>query len=169
LVDWKIERETEKCIDNKREVWIGMVWDVLMANEIIVSVAIAFMVCQLIKIITASFDHGRLSLAVFFETGGMPSTHSAFVASLALSVGLVEGFLSSVFLVALAFALIIIRDAVGVRRTVDDLIASVNAIIKQRQLRINHIRVIAGHTPVQVFVGIVVSVTTVLLVHHYLF
>jgi hypothetical protein len=146
-----------------------MVWRLIAGNEVVVSVLIAFMVCQVIKIITASVERGNLDLGVFFETGGMPSAHSAFVTSIALSVGFVEGFLSSVFLVALAFALVVIRDAMGVRRTVDNLIAAVNQIVRERHLHAGLIRVIAGHTPVQVFMGVVLSAVCVLLTHHFLF
>ncbi|MBI5398138.1 divergent PAP2 family protein, partial [Candidatus Woesearchaeota archaeon] len=134
-----------------------MVWSPLIQNEIIVSVVAAFAVCQCIKLITASAERKKFTPGVIFETGGMPSTHSAFVASLALSVGFVEGFLSSIFLLALGIAMVVIRDAIGVRRTVDDLIHAVNSIIQTKRMRMEHIRVIAGHTPVQVFVGVVLS------------
>lgn len=146
-----------------------MVWDQLFKNEIIVSVVAAFAVCQCIKVATTSAERKKFTPGVVFETGGMPSTHSAFVASLALSVGFVEGFLSSIFLLALGVAMVVIRDAAGVRRTVDDLIRTVNAIIQTKRMRMEHIRVIAGHSPVQVFVGVVLSLITVLLVHRWLF
>ena len=97
-------------------------------------------------------------------TGGMPSSHSTFVVSLALSIGFKEGFLSSIFLVSIGFALIIIRDAFGVRRTVDDLIKSVNKIIKSKKLKITSIRKIAGHTPVQVIIGTLLGVVIAVLI-----
>lgn len=146
-----------------------MVWNQVVQNEVIISVVVAFAVCQVIKLITTSSERGMFAWEVIFETGGMPSTHSAFATALALSIGFSEGFLSSIFLLGCGFALIVIRDAIGVRRTVDDLIRSVNTIIQTKRIRIEHIKVIAGHTPVQVFVGVVLSALSVLLVHRGLF
>ena len=141
----------------------------IISHEVIASVIVGFLVCQLIKIITRSAEEKKLALHVFFETGGMPSTHAAFVSSLALSIGFVEGFFSSVFLVALGLALIVIRDAMGVRRTVDNVIHSLNTIIQEKKLKIEHIKVIAGHTPVQVISGIIISCAAVLVMHFFVF
>lgn len=46
----------------------------------------------------------------------MPSTHSATVSALAVSVGLREGFDTSLFAVAAVFAFIVMYDAAGIRR-----------------------------------------------------
>ena len=68
-----------------------------------------------------------------------------------------EGILSNLFLVSLVFSLIVIRDAIGVRRTVDDLISYVNKIIKRRRLGLKDITKITGHNPIQVFIGILIG------------
>ena len=130
----------------------------LLTNKIIITVVIATVLCQLLKFIDSSIVEKKIRFGKLFATGGMPSSHSTFVTSLALSVGFKEGFLTAVFLVAMGFAIITIRDAFGVRRTVDDLIKSVNEIIKSKKLKVSVIRKIAGHTPVQVIMGTILGI-----------
>ncbi len=75
--------------------------------------------CQAFKMIYYSIRNRRLEAHRLFSTGGMPSAHSAFVAALTVSVGLVEGWQSAAFAVAVVLATIVVFDAVRLRRTVD--------------------------------------------------
>ena len=86
-------------------------------NKILIAIIAAGFGTQLIKMIIYYFQHKRLSLNDIFVTGGMPSSHSAFVVSLTTAIYLQEGA-STAFAISLVLALIIIRDAFGVRRTV---------------------------------------------------
>jgi len=75
--------------------------------------------CQTFKVVYYSVREKRLALSWFVSTGGMPSAHSAFVSALTVSVGLREGFGSSVFAVACVFAVITIYDALRLRGAVE--------------------------------------------------
>jgi len=77
---------------------------------IILSVLSAWLLCQVIKIFISKKKRA------FFELGGMPSAHSAFVSALCTSVGLIEGFSSVIFLVTLAFSALVVHDAVHIRK-----------------------------------------------------
>ena len=66
-------------------------------------------ICDLVK--TKKFNFKRIMGA-----GGMPSSHTAVVTSLAMLVGKSEGFDSAMFAVALVFAMVVMYDAAGVRR-----------------------------------------------------
>ena len=74
--------------------------------------------CQAFKVVFYSLRERRLPLSWFVSAGGMPSAHSAFVAALAVSVGLQDGFGSAAFSVAGVFALITVYDAVRLRGAV---------------------------------------------------
>lgn len=82
----------------------------MAALVVVVSVVSAWLASQLLKMLFAK------RVEKFFELGGMPSSHTAFVSALSTSVGLAEGFSSAVFLVSLGFSLIVAHDAVKVRK-----------------------------------------------------
>ncbi len=79
------------------------------------SAIISAIIAQALKplIYYAKTRKWRLQLA--FSSGGFPSSHSALVSALALSVGLQEMFRSALFAIALTLAVIVIYDAANVR------------------------------------------------------
>ena len=77
----------------------------------VISVAIA----QLAKPLWAVACGGKPNIRLIFASGGMPSSHTAGVAALCVSVGLQESFNSTVFAVTLALGLIVAYDAANVR------------------------------------------------------
>ncbi len=79
-------------------------------NLILASTVCAWLVNQAIKVIIAKKKER------FFECGGMPSSHSALVSALSTSVGLLEGFGSAIFLIAVIFSAVIVHDAIRIRR-----------------------------------------------------
>lgn len=70
---------------------------------------------QLLKPIIYYLRHRRWKLGLLKESGGMPSSHTAIVTALALSVGLHEAFSSTIFAVTCTLAVIVIYDAANVR------------------------------------------------------
>ena len=130
----------------------------LLTNYIVLSVLVSTVICQSWKIIDHSIRLKKVDWDAFTATGGMPSSHATFVCSLATSIGMIEGFISSLFFIAAGFAMIVLRDAIGVRRTVDDVSGVVNAIIKIKHISVHEIAKIAGHTPVQVLIGSVIGI-----------
>jgi acid phosphatase family membrane protein YuiD len=99
-----------------------------------------------------------------WASGGMPSAHTSVVIALALYIGLINGFSSAVFGVALAFATVVIYDAVKVRYAVGQQALTINRILKStnnsREI-IAPVAVVKGHTVLEAlggfFVGIVVG------------
>ena len=141
-----------------------MISDIL-TNQVIVSVFAATFICHIWKFSDFWARSGKPNFGSLVAAGGMPSSHSAFVCSIALSIGFVEGFLSSVFLLSLGFATVVVRDAFGVRRDVDMLRNTVNDIIKEKKVGVKQILKITGHTPVQVVVGSLMGIVIPLLLH----
>jgi len=85
--------------------------------EVIISALIATFIAQLLKFIFYYSKHKTINFKIFASTGGMPSSHSAAVVSAMTSVGLVDGFDSTIFAVALVSGLIVMYDAAGLRRS----------------------------------------------------
>lgn len=75
--------------------------------------------CQVFKVVFYSVRERRLALSWFVSAGGMPSAHSAFVTALTVSVGLRDGFGSSLFAVACVFSIITLYDALRLRGAVE--------------------------------------------------
>ena len=76
-------------------------------------------ICQLFKFITGSLSNKKLDFSQFVSAGGMPSSHSAFVTSLSISIGYIQGFNSEIFALSFVFAAIIVFDSFNLRGTVE--------------------------------------------------
>ena len=132
-------------------------------NFIILSVIASFIVAEIINYLLKSKEDGAFNLDNLFEDGGMPSRHSALVSALAYSVGIVEGFSSTIFLVSLIFALIVLRDAIGVRHNVDRVLGLLNKQVKKK----DQIHVVSGHTKKQVMAGVILAIIVVSLLQYF--
>ena len=129
----------------------------LFANEIFLSILMAGAVSQILKIIIITVKHKqKFSFKDFIVTGGMPSTHSALVSSLAAIIFLEQG-LSALFFVVLTFSLIVLRDSMGVRRSVGEEGKAIEKIAKYGRIKIDRFRYALGHTPVEVAAGLFIG------------
>ena len=134
----------------------------LFYNKLFLALFVSMTLTQFIKIfLLITKDKQPFYFKDLFVTGGMPSAHSALVTSLAVSIYISEG-LSTLFFMSVAFALIVIRDALGVRRTAGEEGKVLNEVIKRSKLKIPKVHYSLGHKPEEVlvgmFIGILVSV-----------
>ncbi|HEY9053572.1 MAG TPA: divergent PAP2 family protein [Rectinemataceae bacterium] len=93
----------------------------LISNPLFLSAAASLAAAQAIKVAINLVRSGRQDareafLTFLWRTGGMPSSHSATAVSICASIAFAEGF-SNLFILSLFFCLIVIRDALGVRRS----------------------------------------------------
>lgn len=133
----------------------------IRSNEILMMAILAWAIAQFFKIISWAFVSRELNFKRLVEPGCMPSSHSAFVTSLATGVGIREGFDSPIFALATVFALIVMYDASGVRRAAGKQARVLNAIIEdlnRRQLHPERLRELLGHTPFEVLVGALLGI-----------
>src|SRR5271170_4065030 len=86
--------------------------------QVITVTLLCSLLAQSVKIVSKLFRTGKLDLRMMARTGGMPSSHSSCTMGMAVSVGLIDGFNSVSFAIALCLAFIVMYDAAGVRRTV---------------------------------------------------
>tara|TARA_Y100000310_G_scaffold319710_1_gene375317 strand:- start:4432 stop:4839 length:408 start_codon:yes stop_codon:yes gene_type:complete len=131
--------------------------------EILLAVIYSLVVVQGIKGITESFKRKKLEIKNFYKTGGMPSSHAAVVSALALSIYYIEG-LSTGFIISLVLAMIVMRDAMGVRRTVGEEVIVLRKLLRKHRLR-SKVHDAPGHTPLQVIFGALVGVSVTVLMH----
>jgi uncharacterized protein len=132
-------------------------------NKIILAVIFAGFGAQLVKLILIWFKHKTLTFHDLVVTGGMPSSHSAFVVSLVTIIYLVEG-VSSSFTISLVLAMVVIRDAFGVRRSVGKEGKAIEKLFKLHKIN-SKFHYALGHSPKQVFVGSVIGFVVALLVY----
>ena len=103
----------------------------LAANPTFVSGLLAWFMAQSIKVILNFFVERKWDLRILFASGGMPSSHSALCTALTTSVALCHGIADSLFPVCLGFSLIVMYDAIGVRRH-----AGMQAEVRGKKLRL---------------------------------
>ncbi len=129
-----------------------------MSNPIITAAFCGWLAAQIIKVVSLSIKNNAWSFRYFLSQGGMPSSHASLVCALAFSVLLVEG-ISTSFIVALILALIVIKDAIGVRHEVSKHARVINKINKDAKLSEHE-----GHTSLQAFAGSILGILVALIV-----
>lgn len=117
---------------------------------------------QLFKVIYDLVTTKKFNFKRIMGAGGMPSSHSAIVTSLATMIGKYEGVDTPIFALSLIMAFIVMYDACGVRRAAGKQAALLNKIIQTPGLTgvqvSERLVEVLGHTPVQVFVGALLGV-----------
>lgn len=136
----------------------------------------AVIIAQWFKLPVYYFKYGEWDWKIVTSTGSMPSSHTAFVTALAISIGITEGFDSAIFALALVFALITIHDAVKVRgesgkqaKVLNQMkqdLATVATLVNVKDIENNEekLKELIGHTNVEVLGGLVIGVITPFLV-----
>src|SRR6266566_987647 len=129
----------------------------LLDNRILVAAFIAWAIAQLTKTVYELIRYRKLRLSRLVSAGGMPSSHSALVTSLATATGRVAGVESAAFAISLVLAAIVMYDAAGVRRAVSIQARILNQMIDEafqgKPFAEKRLRELIGHTPIQVIVG----------------
>ena len=141
------------------------------SNPIIISALASWFLSQLIKGVVALIKAHTKSFrevleTLLWRTGGMPSSHAAAVMSVTTAVGLHEGVGSNLFAVSLCVAMVVMRDAMGVRRASGLQGQALNLLGRKAAEKVgiefDPVKEIQGHGPLEViaggFLGILVSV-----------
>ena len=122
----------------------------------------AWCVAQVLKILISSIRDRRLNFSQLITTGGMPSSHAALVCALATAAAIVHGVDSAVFAIAALFALVVMSDATGVRKTVGTQSTMLNRILdelfKGKPEFEQRVRELIGHTIFEVSAGAILGI-----------
>ncbi|MBI3986304.1 MAG: divergent PAP2 family protein [Lentisphaerae bacterium] len=141
----------------------------LWSNPTFWSAFCGWFLAQITKMIQFFVKTRKVNLAFLVSTGGLPSAHSSMVSALVTSVMIREGGDSTLFAVALAFAIVVMFDAQSVRRAAGLQAKILNQMIdmafKEHKFSQHKLAELLGHTRFEVFVGMVLGILTALLVH----
>ena len=120
---------------------------------------LAWFIAQVIKFTITFALERKIDFSKFYASGGMPSSHTAFVSALAVSIGLKYGFDTPSFAVSFAMACIVMYDAAGVRRAAGIHAEVINEILRHTNLASEKkLKELLGHTPIQVLCGCVLGI-----------
>ena len=136
----------------------------LLSNYPLMSTVLAWFVAQVIKTAIDAYFNKGINWERMTGSGGMPSSHSSTVVSLAIATGISYGVDSTLFAIALIFAIVVMYDATGVRRETGK-----QAVILNRLLLDNpfswtgkefekKLKEYVGHSPFQVLMGAILGI-----------
>ncbi len=133
-------------------------------NPLVISALIGMVAAQLGKVVLILALEKRFAWDRMTETGGMPSSHSAAVAALTTSCGLIYGVDSGYFGISLVFSSIVIYDATGIRRAAGHHAEILNSLITELSHLFEEgdkpkaLKTLLGHTYPQVFAGTLLGI-----------
>ncbi len=137
----------------------------ICGNKIIQTGAVAWVISQILKTILHLIVNKKIVWERLFGDGGMPSSHSATVTSVAAATGFTAGWGSPVFGVAVFMAIIVMHDARGVRRETGKQAVVINNMIELFEKMgagtitpEQSLKVFVGHSPMQVMAGGILGV-----------
>ena len=136
----------------------------IAANQFFISAALGWLIAQVLKTII----HTALTKTFVAErmvgSGGMPSSHSSTVCALATSTYFQYGSNSFEFALASFFAIVVMYDAIGVRRETGiqakvlnemmDLFSNMGKGVSME----DKLKEFVGHTPLQVLAGAILGI-----------
>ena len=139
-------------------------WDELLSNQLLVSAVLGWVVAQGLKTLidfalNKSFNKERL-----VGSGGMPSSHSATVCGLTTAAVIKYGVGSFEFAISFVLSMIVMYDAIGVRRETGKQAKLLNSILMENPLKLSaevlqeRLKEYVGHTPLQVVAGALLGV-----------
>lgn len=147
--------ETKNCVKIKKESR-----DFMNEYLYIIIPFLGAISCQVIKFVIESIRKKKIDIARLLNgNGGIPSTHTTLVFSLAFTILLKEGVKSPLFAISLALATIVSYDAMGVRLQTEKQAEIINQFIddifnKNKKQNYKHLSEELGHEPFEVATGI---------------
>ena len=134
----------------------------IFTNKYIVLPVVLWAMIQLFKFLADLIKNKKVNFKRLFGAGGMPSSHSAVVCSLAAMIGKDLGYDSAIFGLSVIVACVVMYDAAGVRRAAGKQATVLNKILNTPDLSNVEVQEklveVLGHTPVQVFVGAIIGI-----------
>jgi acid phosphatase family membrane protein YuiD len=144
----------------------------IIGNDVLIVSLASWLIAQLIKIVINGIVNKRFDIERLFGDGGMPSGHSATVTAMALMTGFRLGFDNPIFGIAMIFAIVVMHDATGVRqeagkhaRSIIELTEIFNEYLLEHdeEVKLEKLKTLVGHTPLQVVCGAGVGIIVVVL------
>jgi len=145
-------------------------------NYALVIGILSVVISQATKVVTAYIAEKKFTPMIILSNGGMPSSHTAFVVSVAISIALSVGMSSPIFAVAAMMAMIVINDAMGVRYeagkhafVLNQIIDDMKELSMKDEAYDQKLKELLGHKPIEVLGGIITGTIVSLLGYFLLF
>ncbi len=127
-------------------------------NAILDCALLAWLVAQVVKVLLEWILNRSFQWKRFVSSGGMPSSHSAFVVACTTAIGRLYGISGPLFALSVVVSAVVMYDACNVRRSAGDTARLVNQLLAHvEELTAENfaddLKIIMGHTPFQVAVG----------------
>ena len=137
--------------------------DFLTGNLILNLSILAWAMAQIIKFVITLITKGKLDWRHILSSGGMPSSHSAFVCACAASTGMLYGFSSPLFAIAAVLAIVVMYDAANVRKAAGEQAKILNYMMDhwmemKPAIFGKELKELLGHSPLQVIMGALLGV-----------
>lgn len=144
----------------------------LVTNRFLIIGLTSWLWAQVLKTIIYEFMNKKLDLSRLVGDGGMPSGHSATVASLTTAALLCYGPGSFQFAISLILAIVVCKDAMGVRLEtgkqavmLNEMMRVFNVLTSSEQLPEVKLKEFVGHTPIQVMAGILLGIANAVVMY----
>ncbi len=137
-----------------------------LSNPVVQCGFMGWLTAQILKVVINAGIHKTWDFKRLVGDGGMPSAHSATVTAVALAVGMEDGFNTPLFGAVFFFAVIVMHDAMGVRRETEKQTKVLKKLMQDSNSQVPFevkLKEFVGHTPLQVFGGFCVGIAVVLL------
>lgn len=140
--------------------------------EVLFSLVLSNVIAQVLKTLIFAVSNRKLDLRMLVTTGGMPSSHSSSVTGMATTIGLIGGFDSLIFSLACAFAVVVMYDSAGIRRSAGKQAAVLNRIISDlfhddHKVKEGRLKELLGHSPFEVIAGALLGILVAIMVHYF--
>lgn len=135
----------------------------LAGNRVLWACVLSWFAAQGAKVLLCRLVDKKWDWTRFFGLGGMPSSHSSVMCTLAVSAGIMRGFGSLEFVMALVMALVVMTDASGVRREAGQHARILNKLLQDMMesnngITFDTLKELLGHSPFEVLVGALLGV-----------
>ncbi|BFL18467.1 divergent PAP2 family protein [Enterocloster clostridioformis] len=140
------------------------VWTQMLGNQLLMSAVTGWVVAQFLKTLIDFALNKNFNAERLVGSGGMPSSHSATVCGLTTAALLKYGTGSFEFAVSFVLSMIVMYDAIGVRRETGKQAKLLNSILSENPLKLNaevlqeKLKEYVGHTPLQVLAGAILGI-----------
>ncbi len=132
----------------------------VLMSPYLITILFAWLGAHIVKYIISTIKNEKQTIRSYlFVSGGMPSAHSAAVVAMATIIGLKDGVGSGLFGLAVLFAVIVMYDAMKVRRASGEQGVAIHKLIKDLNIKIKLPKVAKGHSPLEVAMGALLGAT----------
>ena len=147
-----------------------MFFEEILENDALWIALLAWFIAQLIKLIICFIRFKKINLRLMISSGGMPSSHSAFVTAITTAIGINEGFDTPLFALGAIISLVVMYDASGIRRAAGKQAEILNLFLDsvENGFKLDKkLKEELGHTPVQVLIGALLGILVAITFNHF--